>query len=54
MYSLLRWQGEVCREMREGMVKDEPTAKMIQFRGLFYSEKTKKKKNSKSSSLMID
>lgn len=54
MYSLLRRQGEVCGEMREEMVKDEPTAKMIKFRGLFFSKKKRKKKNSKSSSLMID
>lgn len=45
MYSLLRRQGEVCGEMREEMVKDEPRAKMITFRGLFFSKKTKKKEN---------
>lgn len=55
MYSLLTWQREVGEEIREVMVKDEPTAKLIQFGGLFYSKKIKnKEKNSKSSSLMID
>lgn len=38
--------------MRKEKVKDEPTAKVIQFRGLFYSKK--KYRNLKSPSLVID
>lgn len=43
MYSPLARQREVCEEIREEMVKDEPPAKLIQFRGLFYSKKKTKK-----------
>lgn len=54
MYSPLTRQRDVCEEIRKEMVKDDPKAKLIQFRGLFYSKKKTKEKNSKSSSLMID
>lgn len=39
MYGLLRLQREEREEMSKEKVKDEPAAKVIQFRGLFYSKK---------------
>lgn len=41
MYGLFRLQREECGELRKEKVKYEPTAKVIQFRGLFYSKKKK-------------
>lgn len=49
MYGLLRLQREECGEMRKEKVKDEPTATVIQFRGLFY-----RKNLSKIPMLIID